>query len=526
MHLERVSLRTLIVVSLLVLAAMGVIHTIAAKLAFREAAVRYRIDSLSRVIEVAALEATRQMRGKAIDLGHSLQADITADLAHPGDGAEAAIEVLLDDPFLKGFTGAGELHLVKLRVYDAELRPVAQSSLGLPGLAPHLPAFLEAQARGRTGVDRYKALGGLWRSSQDPLYSVLVPIGGLRGRGYLEAVVDPTFNLSKVGAMIQMPFRILAVDGTPLGQNGDDATDIPPGHVPVEHRVRTATGEPALRLVAYENPETFYSDMHERQLRITVAFLTTMGIGLVLLLWLLNRLLFRPMDVMVARMENCTGSNIDVTLDEGGIKEIHRATRAFNTLASRVRDSLRVLQQLSAVDGLTGIANRRHFDAQLEREWQRALRNGTPLALVLMDIDYFKEYNDRNGHPAGDQCLKQVAGILRDVTRAPTDLMARYGGEEFVSLLPETDEAGAGAVAQRVMEQVENLQIRHPASQVADHITLSIGICSMRVEAGMDSAPLVAAADAALYRAKRRGRNRIEFARDTDIVPGKRSGVG
>lgn len=512
MHLEKISLRALIVISLLTLAAASVAHTMLAKLAFRDATIDFHVDSLSRVIEVAASESVRQMRGQALDLCHTLQGGIVTGLGQTTDDDQTAMQAVLDDPFINGFRGAGELYLVKLRVYDAGLRLLAQSSQGLEGLPEELPPFLRSLAVGRTGVDRFKALGGLWQSPQGPLYSVLTPLGGFRILGYLEAVVEPAFNLAGVGSMIQMPFRIYTAEGRLLGLNREDSAAIPAAYLPVEYLVRSEGGEPALRLVAYENPQSLYRDLDDSQLRISSGFLVTMVIGFMLFLWLLNRLLFRPMDAMITRMESCTDGDIDIMLDETGIEEIRRTAGAFNILASRVRDSLRVLQQLSAVDGLTGIANRRHFDMQLEREWQRAQRNGTTLALVLMDIDYFKQYNDSKGHLAGDQCLRQISAVLRNVTRSPTDLVARYGGEEFVALLPETYAAGAAALAQRIMGRVADLHIAHPASGAAGCVTLSIGVAAMRVEAGTDSAVLVAAADAALYRAKSLGRDRVEIA--------------
>jgi len=170
------------------------------------------------------------------------------------------------------------------------------------------------------------------------------------------------------------------------------------------------------------------------------------------------------------------------------------------------------LERLSTMDGLTGVANRRHFDETLLSEWQRSIRAETPLSLLFADIDFFKRFNDRYGHQAGDDCLKKVASALRQTVHRPADLVSRYGGEEFVMILPETTDEGALAVAEKVLACIGRLNVPHEASDVADHVTLSIGVATMQPVEGQSSEELILAADQSLYRAKELGRNRIEVA--------------
>jgi diguanylate cyclase (GGDEF)-like protein/PAS domain S-box-containing protein len=172
----------------------------------------------------------------------------------------------------------------------------------------------------------------------------------------------------------------------------------------------------------------------------------------------------------------------------------------------------RKLELLASTDALTGMANRRTFDETLEREWRRATRERTPVALLMMDVDNFKAYNDALGHPAGDECLRRIAQCLGEIVQRPGDLSARYGGEEFVILLPITDEAGALHIARRITEALANLAIPHPANGAADRVTLSLGIASLVPVPGDNPESLVGAADRALYDAKRKGRDRIEIA--------------
>ncbi len=170
------------------------------------------------------------------------------------------------------------------------------------------------------------------------------------------------------------------------------------------------------------------------------------------------------------------------------------------------------LRRLATQDGLTEIANHRRFKEVLGQEWRRARRYGEPLSLLLVDVDRFKQYNDTYGHPAGDECLRRVAAALRETVRRPFDFVARYGGEEFAVLLPETDLLGARAVAERLRGDVQALGIEHGASDVGPSVTISAGVAMARGGVGASPEELLGAADAALYRAKHAGRNRVECA--------------
>jgi diguanylate cyclase (GGDEF)-like protein len=166
------------------------------------------------------------------------------------------------------------------------------------------------------------------------------------------------------------------------------------------------------------------------------------------------------------------------------------------------------LQRLAALDGLTGVANRRRFDEYLNDEWQRMAREKLPISLILVDIDFFKKYNDTYGHQAGDACLRRVADALRFCAKRSVDLVARYGGEEFAVILPNTTVQGAFQVAEDIRVAVESLKIVHARSTVSDYVTISVGIACMYPVHATSQAMLIAEADAALYQAKADGRDR------------------
>lgn len=174
----------------------------------------------------------------------------------------------------------------------------------------------------------------------------------------------------------------------------------------------------------------------------------------------------------------------------------------------------RALERLARTDELTQVANRRFFNEYLYREWQRLASAQHPLSLILIDIDFFKLYNDTYGHPAGDECLAQVAAALRSTVHRSTDLVARYGGEEFAVVLPNTPSAGAFQIASTVQSAIHSLKILHQASPVSEYVTLSIGIAGLVPLPQASPAQLINAADQALYQAKIAGRDRVVLFQD------------
>jgi len=188
-----------------------------------------------------------------------------------------------------------------------------------------------------------------------------------------------------------------------------------------------------------------------------------------------------------------------------GVVAISRDMTAHKSLENK-------LAALATLDGLSGLANRRHFDEQLEREWARARRDGTPLSLLMIDVDHFKKFNDQYGHQAGDRCLQSVARVLATMAWRPTDLAARYGGEEFVMILPNTDTAGCEQVGDRIRSELRELGIVHELNHPSNLVTVSLGgatIWPNAVQGSVESCSLVEAADQALYAAKSRGRDRL-----------------
>ncbi|WP_027183677.1 diguanylate cyclase [Desulfovibrio inopinatus] len=232
--------------------------------------------------------------------------------------------------------------------------------------------------------------------------------------------------------------------------------------------------------------------------------------------------LFKPLEPIIVRSK----ANVFLQLAEKN-RQLAAKNRELDKIVGELtetRDALRVanrqLADMALRDGLTGLANRRRFDQVLSGEWTRAIRDGSELSLAMIDIDYFKLYNDAYGHQQGDVCLRRVARALENALKRSTDLLARYGGEEFVAIMPLTDREGARAIGEALRFQVEDMGLVHRMSLIADVVTVSIGLTTIRPQSlsiasadatyvGQAPARFVATADSALYQAKENGRNRV-----------------
>ena len=250
---------------------------------------------------------------------------------------------------------------------------------------------------------------------------------------------------------------------------------------------------------------------------------------------ILARSISAPLERLVHSMRETEGGNYANRVQPEGNDELTVLARQFNEMASKVdRNNLQLeervtertrdlaaangkLAALSMTDGLTGIANRRRFDEALVLELHRAARMHTPLALLMLDVDFFKNYNDRYGHQEGDACLRRVASLLQSHARRASDLAARYGGKEFVLVAADTDAATATALAETIRAEIEALQLAHERSPLG-WVTASIGVVSMVPDESTGAIDIVGMADQAMYRAKEQGRNQVVVARSKAVA--------
>ncbi|MEA5578188.1 diguanylate cyclase domain-containing protein, partial [Anabaena sp. UHCC 0451] len=268
----------------------------------------------------------------------------------------------------------------------------------------------------------------------------------------------------------------------------------------------------------------------EKQIRDAIFLFTIIASIATIIAFAIGQLLTKPIIYLTNIVSQFTAGNLDIRAKVGSKDEIGQLARSFNDMALELQISFETLEQrvqertaelvianqkleqLVNLDGLTQVANRRCFDERLQAEWTRLAREQQPLALILFDVDKFKNYNDYYGHLGGDDCLVRLAQTVQKTVYRPADLVSRYGGEEFSILLPNTDLAGAIQVAQSIQQAIHDLAIPHTKSDVKNIVTVSMGICSLIPSLDIKPDILISSADQALYNAKKKGRDRYCYS--------------
>jgi len=511
MSKRRLSIRESTIIAVFFIGALFILFSWGAGSYFREAALQSQTKSLSRIIEVASNHALREIQNHAIALHATLNNGDALTRAYDRfeQGDKEPLLNLLNDPLVNGFAGISEVELTKLRVFDLNLRFLAQSDKGLQNLPQRLPGFIRSRAKARKGVERLKALGGLWVSPQGPVYSMLLPIGGLHLKAYIELIFDPKFSLTQVSEMASLPLTItLADEPTPIPTTTLEQS----GMLPIEYLLRGDDGRPAYRLVGLEDVHQLYQDMRRNQSTTTAAFVSMTFLILLLVLWMLNRAIFKPLKKILQGIEHYRSGELDTRIQPSGLRELFSLGESFNSMIGQIQGDIDELERHSQIDGLTGLSNRRYFEERLQEEWSRATRLERPVSVLFIDIDHFKRYNDHYGHLQGDDCLRRVSEAIRQAVKRDIDVAARYGGEEFVILLPDTELEGARQVADELLQAIRALHIEHLGSNVKPFVTLSIGIASRIARFPDRPEALLQQADTALYQAKQEGRNRLSAA--------------
>ena len=332
------------------IAAVAIVLSLLAGSYFRQSALDAQMASLSRVIEVATQELLKTVRNQAFDLGMKLGHSkrlVQAFRQALESGQENGLVALLDDPFITGFAGFSSINLVKLRVYTLELEYVGESSAGMKGLVTRLPLHLQELVRNRDSQDRLKAVDALWLSSQGPLLSAVMPLGGLRPAGYLEVVLDPVFNLPDIGKITQTPVSIYNMRGEKINAGQHDHAN---EYLPVEYILHTSDGVPAFRIVGLEDVAVLNREMKQTQV-ITITGFLVLSLGtLSLALWLFNRFMLSPLGIMAGNMRTMARGKLDLAVDSKGLSEFHVLAAAFNSMADQVRMRTNDLERLLDLD--------------------------------------------------------------------------------------------------------------------------------------------------------------------------------
>ncbi|MDH5485640.1 MAG: hypothetical protein OEY43_10435, partial [Gammaproteobacteria bacterium] len=351
MRIESLSIKSATIIIFSMIGLVAIVLSLFAGSYFKQAAFDSQMNSLSRVIEVASEEMLKEVRSYTFDfatkLGHSGEI-IRAIKVAIRSGDNKMLSALLDDPFINGFVGFSNINLEKIRVYDPAYKLIASSSQGLDSLSMTMPTYLQDIIKSRQGANRLKAVDALWMSVNGPLNSTLVPIGGLRHIGYLEIVIDPAFNLPDIGKITKTPVGVFSIDGVQI--NLDEKNNIA-GYLPVEYIMLSSDGQPAFRIVGYEDVGTLNREMERTQFITTASFLLLTITTLLFALWLFNRFLFIPLGQMIYEMKQMAEGKLGSIVHKKGLREFSVLADSFDAMANQVKLRTSDLERLLDLDG-------------------------------------------------------------------------------------------------------------------------------------------------------------------------------
>lgn len=390
MKIESLSIKSSTIAIFSMIGITAIVLSLFAGNYFKQAALDAQMNSLSRVIEVASQEMLKKVRDRTFDLGmklgHSreLISTVTSLSRSKNVANEKQLINLIDDPFVNGFVGVYEIDLNKIRVYNMDLELVAQSSAGRRNLDDRLADYIVAKVSNRNTTDRLKAVDALWMSDQGPLFSTLVPLGGLRPVGYLEIVVNPVFNLPDIGNITKTPVHFYSMSGNQLDSNDQKITE---GLLPVAFTLHASDGAPAFKIIGYEDIDELSSEMDQTQIVTITGFLLLSLSTLLFALWLFNRFLFTPVSRMIGDMERITRGKLELTVNNKGLREFHILADAFNSMTEQVRMRTNDLQRLLDLDDSALMCFDHDNEAVYFNEGATSLFGYSSDEIIDLDID-------------------------------------------------------------------------------------------------------------------------------------------
>jgi PAS domain S-box-containing protein len=416
-RIESLSIKSVTIAIFVMIGVVAIVLSMLAGAYFRESALDAQINSLSRVLEVAAQEMQQRIRARSFDLGMKLahsQKLVSAFNEAMQTGQDDALLALLDDPFISGFVGFSEINLVKLRTYTPDLQFIGESSVGVQNMQQALPGYLAGIISNRDRDDRLKGIDALWLSSVGPLHSSVIPLGGLRPVGYLEVVVDPVFNLKDIAAITQTPVSIYSMSGDLVSSVNEG---IASEYLPVVYVLQTPDALPAFRIVGLEDVALLSEEMARIKTVTITGFLMLALATLLLALWLFSRFMLSPVSAMVRNMREMAQGNLDMAVDNKALREFHELSDAFNTMASQVRMRTNDLERLLDLDDNAILC----FDRDLEIVYfnrSAATLFGyssdeiSDLDLTDMFADDIAAFTDRLGGAAGRRQEDKLHEVL------------------------------------------------------------------------------------------------------------------
>ncbi len=340
-----ISIKGLIISALASIGVVTIVLSVISSYNFRTAAVSSQQQTLSRILEVASMEQMKQMHKLAEDLATDAKREkefktLSRTLFKKLDSESIShAGRLLNNQFHQRYVTGGHLDLKKLRIYDLNLNFIAESGEGISGLARNLTENLYSKASTRKGADRLKALGAVWRQGNVPLYSVLVPLGGLRIQGYLEVVISPVHNLYKVNGMLDAPVHITDYKDNSIKQT-ESWADNNADSLEIKYDIKDSNDEPVMTLHARENVSFLNSTIARTQMITIGGFIAMMVVAIGVVLLLLRRFLFKPVSNLISDMSRCAEGDLTVNVEKDGLKEIRLLAGSLSELVASLNQQV------------------------------------------------------------------------------------------------------------------------------------------------------------------------------------------
>ncbi len=503
-------LRTSLWLPILAMGVVAIALVLATSYIYRDLTIENRRQAIQQLIQIKSGELLE----KLADDSRSLAAEIqrTPNFRNAVDRADqAVIADHLDNQFHRYFNTAGVIQLRKLYVFDRNYRLLAESSKLFEGgeQGEACSAMLD-QARQRSAAHHLKTISGLCMASNTAVFATLAPIGSLQLHGFIMVMAEPSKNLAVIGRQLGMPVNITPPKGAALFQSPNWPVALNQAEVIIaEYQLKADTGQVVLTLALANDIHVLERDLYRaRNVVLTVAGVATALVALLTLLGL-QRSLLNPLRNLLQNFQvlerdrKHLGEQIAVT----GNREIRSLVEAYNRMTTELGSLYGKLEELAFRDSLTNLPNRHMFYDRLEQEIKKSHRSGLPMALLLLDLDRFKEVNDSLGHAQGDVLLVEAARRITECVRE-SDTVARLGGDEFTVILSEVEDINSvERIAQNI---IERLAAPFQLLQEMVHVSASVGITLYPNDA-KDIEALMKNADQAMYVAKNAGRNRFSY---------------
>ncbi|MBI3547332.1 MAG: EAL domain-containing protein [Gammaproteobacteria bacterium] len=532
MLMRRLTMRASLGLTILVMGLLGLALALMTGEIYRQQTLENQRAAMVEMLRLKTHDLLNNLEVKSRDLGLSMQHDAKFQRAFDINDVKT-LSRLMDNQFHQYFETASVIKLEKLQVFDLNFRLIAESSegslvLGVDKIA--CPALIE-QARQRQGPARIQTLSQLCVFESEPFHAMIIPLGGLRPKGYLQVLTDPSLSLLPIETALGMPLKLTLPSGV---QRYKSKAWLPPESMAqalVAEQILTNASGQVLHVAILDDIHSLTKKLAmTRYLIMLIAFLVTlMAVGVAL--WVLQRTALRPLRALREQLRSVRmdQTRLGEVLPLAGNVELRELSQDFNALSSELRDLHRTLERMAYTDMLTELPNRSHFHKYLQDRTLASRQRQIPFALLVMDLDRFKEVNDTLGHDIGDQLLKQVStrlkGVLRDelfphsraqaAEKYQDEIIARLGGDEFGAILPWISDTEAAIDAAQKFIQAMEQPFLIGLNRFNIGVSVGIALCPQH---DTDPMTLLRQADIAMYQAKqnKRGYALFDNVRDHD----------